>query len=287
MTEQDRKVYFNYQVNEMMEKALPAKGYVFYDQELVDKVKAELEKKPHDFLLNFKLGILYHDKEPLLGIECLSKCLAVRPFHDATWFNRSRKYLTLHRWHEALADLNMAIAINDEVGYYYHYKGVALFFLERFEECARTFEQSIRVMKATTMELLSCETDWLWMTYIRLGEYAKARKLLEDFDVNTPIIPITGADYGYNRRVLLLKGAMSEEEYVSKINPFVENEGGAVNDWHALARYYYHIKKDAKKALEILDEVERPREGNYTWSWGYRYAKFDRPHWTENPVSPY
>lgn len=235
---------------EIMATGGPTKGPIVMDWNLLKDIEQQLETDPDNPILWAARGVLYYHEDFEIAIESFSKVLSIRPFDSNAYYNRGRKFLSQDKFSQALADFTLAVRLDDKDSWKWHFKGVAFFGLERYQEAIECFLQSIAWHKKNGSNNTPPEVEWIWMSYIKLGDTEAAAKILDLVDEDTPC---EGGDVSYKKRILLNKGVMSPEAYEAAID--YSEDAGAITEWYGLANYYYHIRKDPAKALGYLEKV--------------------------------
>ena len=227
-------------------------------KELTNKVKAN----PYDEESWFALGLEYFENDWKDAVKCFSRCININPFNPEYYFRRGRKYVSMDEWPKALADFTMATRLETEVGPMWHYRGVANFFLEKYEEAIECFMRSIEVNIKYDGDLIPPSVDWAWMAYQKLGRRDDALKVLEYVNEGTKIAK---SDNDYKRRVMLYKGIENPDEFYADVNR--ENDLLGMAEIYGLANYYLYIEGNVKRNVELLEEVLAYK----TWHHSFAY----------------
>lgn len=262
------------QIVDIAYNGLPAKGYIWMDEQEEAKVDAGLATDPLNHSLLTAKAILNFNHDADVAIEYFSRALAIKPMDSHQHYNRGRKYLNTNRHAEGLADLELAVALDQEDNWKWHYLGVGYYLEERFEEAVQYFQKAQEVAERHNKDLISCEADWLWTTYMQLGEPEKATQVINTITPDVLVVPVIGDDEGYRDACLLLNGHMPVEEYLKLISP--ENEGGSSNGLFSVAKYYYFVEKDLDEAIVYLRKTLEDRQGK---GWGLRQALIVEDAW--------
>lgn len=252
----------------------PAKGYIWMEKDEEAKVDAGLAENPYDYSLLTAKAILNFNHDANVSIDYFSRALAIQPFDSHQLYNRGRKYLNTGRHSEGLADLELAVRLDAEDNWKWHYLGVGYWMEGRLEEALPNFVKAQEVSARHNKDLISCEADWLWTTYMHLGRPEEAAAAIADITEDTLVVPVIGDDEGYRDACLLLNGRMPVEEYVKTISS--ENEGGASNGLFTVAKYYYYVEQDLDQAVEWLRKTLADPIGK---GWGFRFAKMNEAKW--------
>lgn len=247
---------------------LATKGRLVADAEECAKIEKQLEKDPQNYYLWCAHAIVCGDTEK--AIESYSKALSIRPFSPNTLYNRARKYTGQNRFSQALADFRLATTLDKEDGWKWHFQGVTLYFLDRYEEAIQSFEEAIIAHNHINDPVIPFEVEWMWNCYMKLGRPQEAAKCLEQV---TPETPCVESERTYKTRILMYKGDMTVEQFLDTIDYGDPLE--AVNQLYGVANYYYYILGDTKTSVEYLDKLFSIEGG--TGCWGYKMALRDRP----------
>lgn len=235
---------------QIMETAGPTKGPIVMDWDVLKEVEEKLRQQPDNAILWAARGVLYFHEDFEVAIESFSQALSIDPFNSNIYYNRGRKFLSQDRFPQALADFTLATRLDDKDSWKWHFKGVALFSLQRYEEAVDCFKKSIEWHENNGSNNTPPEVEWIWMAYIKMGEPQKAAEILELIDADTPCEP---GDMSYKKRILLNKGVMTPEEYEANVD--YTKDAGAITELYGLANYYYHQKHDVEKAITYLEKV--------------------------------
>lgn len=258
ISEEQKKIMYN---------GLATKGRLVADPEECAKIEEQLKTDPKNYYLWCARAIVCGDTEK--AIESYSQALSIRPFSPHTLYNRARKMMSQGRFSQALSDFVMATTLDKEDGWKWHFQGVALYFLERYEEAIESFQTAIWAHTRINDPVVPFEVEWMWNCYMKLGRQEEAAKVLEQV---TPETPCVDSEKTYKTRILMYKGDMTVAEFLDTIDPADPLE--MTNQLYGVANYYYYIKGDIKTSVEYLNKVLA--EG-VAACWGYKMAKLDQP----------
>lgn len=216
----------------------------------VMELEAYLKQNPIDHKKWFELGQLYFDDEFEKARDCFSMAIAQEPFNVEYRFNRGRKYLSICRFEEALADFVTALRIDRSDGQYWHYLGVALYYLGRYDEAAEYFSDALKMNRKFGVDCVWPEVDWMWMSYMRAGKREEAAACLSQVEDDWYS---SEGDMAYKKRVRLYKGLSSIDAYMRQINR--ADKLDEMTDLYGAANYYRFIDPNAEKAEALLDEI--------------------------------
>lgn len=235
----------------MNKDVLIAEAREVEDTEAIAKLREAVEKNPEDHASWFELGMQYYNTNFHEARKCFSRAIAIEPFNAVYVFNRGRKCLSADDYEEALADFATAIRLAPIDGFKWHYLANAYFFLGDYERAAENYRIAIEMHLKTGVHLIPPAVDWMWMSYMRLGQPEKAQAALDEFI--TPDIPVEDSDYDYKKRVLLYAGYTTPEEFYANIERDRDVKG--LTETYALANYYRFVKHDMEKCHAYLKEV--------------------------------
>ncbi|NYB75283.1 tetratricopeptide repeat protein [Sedimentibacter hydroxybenzoicus DSM 7310] len=252
----------------IMKEGLATKGPIEMDKDMLKEVEEQLKDNPYDFLAHCARGVLYFNYDFEKAIESFSDALAINPFDSNQYYNRGRKFLSLDKYSQALSDLTVAVRIDDKDSWKWHFLGVAYFGLNRFKDAIDCFFKSIDLHFINKTNNIPPEVEWIWLSYVQLGEFDKANEALKLVDEDTPV---QGGDISYKRRILLKRNIISACEFESSIN--YESDSHAATELYGLANYYQHIEKNQKRVIEILEKILSIKTSHHAFA--YKMAKHD------------
>lgn len=258
------------------------------------KAKADYEKARAAFLkdpsednivwFGRRAAYMYKYKE---AIKTYSDGLRRFPESYRLYRHRGHRYISLRKFDRAIEDLKKAAELikdkplevepdgipnklniplsNSQFNIWYHL-GLAYYLKGNFEKAVSAYQECLKWRNND--DLLTATLDWLYMTYQRLGEKARAVALLKKVHEKMKIIE----NQAYHSRLLMYKGLKSPEsllkptkssEYDEQLNLITQGYG--VGNW-----YFYNNQKS--KARKIFIKVI----GGKLWSaFGYIAAEVD------------
>ncbi len=206
--------------------------------------------------------------------------------------HRGHRYISTREFDEAIEDFNKAVVLmkdapleiepdgqpnkinvplsNTQFNVWYHL-GLAYYLKWDFENAARAYEECMKV--SDNDDLICATTDWLYMTYRRLGEKEKADALLEAITEEMEIIE----NDSYFERLMMYKGSRNPEAVlnIGPDNPdpdlALATQGYGVGNW-------YLYNQDTVKAISIYQQVV---DGKHFSAFGFIAAEADL-FWLEN-----
>ncbi|MFQ5600244.1 MAG: tetratricopeptide repeat protein [Candidatus Krumholzibacteriia bacterium] len=197
--------------------------------------------------------------------------------------HRGHRYVTLREFDAAIADLEKAAALIDGVpdevepdgapnaydiprstshsNIWYHL-GLAYYLKGDFENALRCYLECMAF--SGNDDMLCASSDWLYMTYRRLGRQAEARAVLEPIHADMEILE----NFAYHERLLMYKGHRTPASLLapgSRSGLDLATQGYGVGNWHL-------CNGDTAKAKAIFAEV---LEGAWWPAFGYIAAAAD------------
>ena len=281
------KVVLSLDNKELEALPLPKDTRETYEQNLVKALEAY-----HENPTDIESIIWYGRRKAYLGyywqaISIFTDGISLYPDSSQLYRHRGHRYITVRKLDEAIADLEMAAELakeeenftepdglpnkagiplsNNKFNIYYHLglanylKGDYYKALEAYRKCMEFSENP---------DLLTATSDWLYMTYSRLGMQAEADALLADI---TPDMKIIEND-AYHKRLLMYKGEISPDSLLNlksiendtdKLN--IVTQGYGVGNW-------YLLKGDTAKAIDIFKSLVNQ---NYWPAFGHIAAEAD------------
>ena len=175
--------------------------------------------------------------------------------------HRGHRYITTRQLNFAISDLLKAASYieeqpdipeydqNDEMtGTYQHWIwyhiGLCYYLNQAYIQAVPAYEKCLDESRSN--KNLVGATDWLYNTYMRLGEKEKATHILEAI---TPDMD-TDRDHPYFRRIMLYKGAITPEELVDVDQDPIKASVSDITKMYGLANWYsYNGNKEKARAL--------------------------------------
>jgi tetratricopeptide (TPR) repeat protein len=221
------------------------------------------------------------------AIEVYSRGLELHPESFKLLRHRGHRYISTRQFDAAVADLGGAAALvagqaveiepdgapnarniplsNIHFNIWYHL-GLARYLRGDFEAARDAYVECMEY--SDNNDLLVATSDWLYMTYRRLGDESAAADVLEAI---TPGMEIIEND-SYHRRLLMYKGQLAPQELLdlrTETDPDIAlniaTQGYGVGNW-------YLVGGDPEAALEVF---ERILEGTSWAAFGYIAAEAD------------
>ncbi|HLF20439.1 MAG TPA: hypothetical protein VI704_06590, partial [Bacteroidota bacterium] len=246
------------------------------------KVSYDLDPHNADHIiwLGRRLAYLWRYKDAL---DMFSKGIARFPDDARFYRHRGHRYITIREFDKAVADLKKAAVLvrgkPDEIepdgqpnryniptgtlqsNIWYHL-GLAYYLKGEFNVALEAYLEGIKV--STNPDMLCATSDWLYMTYRRLGHEEDAKKVLTPITKEMKILDNTA----YHKRLLMYRGEVPTDSLLNSKDASdldIATQGYGVGNW-----YFYNGQKE--KAKEIFQRV---LDGTYWAAFGYIAAEVD------------
>ena len=166
------------------------------------------------------------------AIVTYTRGLALEPKHAMLYRHRGHRYISTRQFDRAVADLEKAAKFKtDDFDIWYHL-GLAYYLQGRFDKAARAYESCKAVAEKNGKDdSIIAISDWLYMTYRRLGKTAEAAKVLERI---TPQMKVE-ENQSYFDRLLFYKGLKQESELINLDKAddlMIATVGYGLGNWH-------------------------------------------------------
>ncbi|MDR1603795.1 MAG: hypothetical protein LBS10_03255 [Gracilibacteraceae bacterium] len=238
---------------------------------------AEIEEKmrltPHDPQLWLEKGLeLTAQNLHYEAVEAYSLGL----YHDGSQAElllaRGRRYISLRRWPEALADLAAAARLQPDSFDNWYYQGVTQTLSGDYCRAAAAFERCLPIVRGGDGSNLAPVAVWLWLLYTRLGRRRDAETVIAGVTRETPEL---AAAPSYRKIALLYKGDAAPEGFIDESQLENGDPRGPlyyITETYHLANYYYmHGNTEASNAL--LRKLKQTDKCNYAFA--YMLARQD------------
>jgi tetratricopeptide (TPR) repeat protein len=142
----------------------------------------------------------------------------------------------------------------------WYHLGLAYYLRGDFEEAARCYRECMKF--SDNDDMLCATTDWLYMTYRRLGQDEAARALLQPIRAEMAILE----NHAYHKRLLMYKGELAADSLLSPEGASdldLATQGYGVGNW-------YLCSGDTAAARATFERVV---EGTYWPAFGYIAAE--------------
>lgn len=199
--------------------------------------------------------------------------------------HRGHRYLTIRQFDRAIQDLEKAVFYSRDVpiemekdglpnrrniprnsvqfNIWYHL-GLAYYMKGNYDKSVSAYKKCISI--SDNDDMLVSATDWLYMTYRKLGNMEAAEALLEPIKLKMNVIE----NYAYHNRLLMYKGLKKPEQLFKLNSPgevSIDNatSGYGVGNW-----YYYNGEADL--AIAVFNQI---MDSPYWMAFGYISAEVE------------
>lgn len=208
--------------------------------------------------------------------------LAVYPESFKLLRHRGHRYITTRQLNNALSDLTKAASLiegqpdvaeydqNGEMtGTYQHWIwyhiGLCYYLNHAYIQAVPAYERCLAESRSNKNRV--GVSDWLYNTYMRLGEKEKATLLLEAITPNME----TDRDHPYFRRIMLYKGVISPDELVDVDQDPIKASVSDITMMYGLANWYTY-QGDTEKAKILYQKIVQSENG---WP-GFAFAAAEK-----------
>jgi tetratricopeptide (TPR) repeat protein len=217
------------------------------------------------------------------AIDVFTKGIERHPSDPRMYRHRGHRYITIREFSKAVDDLAKAAQLikgkQDEVeldgqpnrlniptgtlhsNIWYHL-GLAYYLLGEFDKALEAYLECMKV--SNNPDMLCAASDWLYMTYQRLGRKKEAQQVLRPITKDMNIIENTA----YHKRLLMYKGELPAD---SLLNTQDATDLDIATQGYGLANWYFYTGQE-KKALDLFQRVIG---GAYWAAFGYIAAEAD------------
>lgn len=229
--------------------------------------KANFEKHPDslDYIIWYgrRLAYLSRYKE---AIQVYTDGLREFPDSYRLYRHRGHRYISIRQFEDAIRDLEKAAfymrgeATNIEedgipnkinqplsttqFNIWYHL-GLAYYLKGNYDKAISAYKKCMEF--STNDDLLVATSDWMYMTYRKLGNQSAAEKVLEAISPKMKIIE----NDSYHKRLLMYKGLLDPEEVLKadeQDGVQIATQGYGVANW-------YLMNGNLEKGRDILEKV--------------------------------
>ncbi|MEW6129309.1 MAG: tetratricopeptide repeat protein [Acidobacteriota bacterium] len=193
------------------------------------------------------------------AIATYTRGIEIDPKNAMLYRHRGHRYISMRQFDKAVDDLNRAAKLNEKNFDIWYHLGLAYYLQGKFAKAAEAYEKCRAV--ADKDDSVIAVSDWLYMTYRRLGDKNKAAGVLERI---TPQMKVE-ENKSYFDRLLLYKGLKQESEiYHDKLTDLdLATVGYGIGNW-----YYYSGDKTKAKAI-----FQKVTNGKYWAAFGFIAAE--------------
>lgn len=189
------------------------------------------------------------------AIDLYTRGIQKFPNEPQLYRHRGHRYISTRQFDKAIADFEKAAALAKErpveieldgipnklnkplsslqFNIWYHW-ALAYYLKGDFAKAAQLYEENMKY--STNPDLLCANVDWLYMTYRRLGETAKALKVLELIQPEMEIVE----NQSYFNRLLMYKNLKKPEELLQLDSLDAENKLSTVTQGYGVGNWYFY-----------------------------------------------
>jgi tetratricopeptide (TPR) repeat protein len=203
------------------------------------------------------------------AIATYTRGIALVPNNALLYRHRGHRYISTRQFDKAIADMEKAAKLkNDDFDIWYHL-ALAYYLKGKFDKAAQAYESCKTVAeKAGNDDSIIAVSDWLYMTYRRMGKTAEAAKVLDRI---TPQMQVK-ENKSYFDRLLFYKGMKKEEELVNvekATDLEIATVGYGLGNWHL-------YNGNRAKAEEYFRRIVA---GKYWPAFGFIAAETELARW--------
>lgn len=169
------------------------------------------------------------------AIKTYTRGVKLAPEDWRLYRHRGHRYISVRQFDKAVEDLTRAAKLNDKDFDVWYHLALAYYLKGQFGKAAEAYERCRQVAEADTSDKhddsVIAVSDWLYMTYRRMGNNAEAAKVLERI---TPDMKVK-ENKSYFDRLLFYKGLRKEDELVNIENATdleIATVGYGLGNWH-------------------------------------------------------
>ncbi|MDR1319822.1 MAG: hypothetical protein LBK56_00090 [Gracilibacteraceae bacterium] len=237
------------------------------------EIEEKLRLQPDEPLLWLEKGLeLTALNRHYEAVEAYSRGLYLGGARAELLLARGRRYISLHRWPEALADLAEAARLLPENFDNWYYQGATQALSGDYNRAAAAFERCLPIVRAGDEAYLSPVAVWLWFVYTRLGRREDAAAAAAQVTRETKEL---AAAPSYKKIALLYKGETAPEGFIDESQPESADPRARlyyITETYHLANYYYaHGSVEESNAL--LRRLKRITTHHYAFA--YMLARQD------------
>lgn len=205
------------------------------------------------------------------AIEVFSEGVRKHPNDARMYRHRGHRYITVRELDNAIRDFERAVELTrgkpDEVepdgapnpsnipigslqsNTWYHL-ALAHYLKHDFEKSLAAWLEALKL--STNDDRLVSVSDWLYMTYRRLGRTAEAARVLDRIHKDMRILENTA----YHRRLLMYKGELKPEDVLA----FESSDPVAVATYGYGVANWYLVNGDRTRAFQLFERIVQGRQ---------------------------
>ncbi len=203
-----------------------------------------------------------------LAIETFTKAIKDFPEAYEPYRHRGHRYITIRIFDHAISDFNKAAELmegdpiqiekdgmpnkqniplsNIQFNVWYHL-GLAHYLEGNWEEALEAYKKCLEVSDNTDLQVATM--DWYYMTLIKLGRDAEAKKLIAPVTAELDIIE----NESYRKRILMYKGELQPDDLVAGSSDGDERLN-YVTQGYGVGNHYL-AQGDTVRAKEVFQKV--------------------------------
>ncbi len=169
------------------------------------------------------------------AIETYTRGIKIAPNDWRLYRHRGHRYISIRQFDKAVSDMARAAKLNDKDFDVWYHLALAHYLKGQFDKAADAYERCRQVADADKTDKrddsVIAVSDWLYMTYRRMGNQAKAAKVLEGI---TPDMKVK-ENKSYFDRLLFYKGLKKEAELINvekATDLEIATVGYGLGNWH-------------------------------------------------------
>jgi len=227
-----------------------------------------------------RLGYLWRYND---AIAMFSKGIALYPDNPKFYRHRGHRYISIREFAKAQADFEKAVTLikgkPDEIepdgapnpankprstlqfNIWYHL-ALSHYLQGNYQKAYDAWVECMKV--SNNDDSVVANSDWMWMSLMRLGRKAEAAKLLERIQPKMDILENTA----YHRRLLMYKGLEKPDALLNTETPDATQ---IATQGYGVANYYF-VTGDTARARQVLEKIVSGAGWN---AFGYIAAEAD------------
>ena len=261
--------------------ALPDQQKLEANQAQAEKTLAANPKDPEAIIwVGRRLGYLWRFND---AIAMFSKGIALYPDNPKFYRHRGHRYISIREFAKAQADFEKAVQLvkgkPDEIepdgqpnpankprstlqfNIWYHL-ALSHYLQGNYQRAHDAWAECMKV--SNNDDSIVANTDWMWMSLMRLNRKAEAAKLLERIQPKMDILENTA----YHRRLLMYKGVEKPE---ALLNTETADATQIATQGYGVANYYF-VTGDTVRARQVFEKIVSGAGWN---AFGYIAAEAD------------
>lgn len=203
------------------------------------------------------------------AIDIYTKGIKLHPDAPELYRHRGHRYISIRQLDKAISDFEKAAQLAEgrpiqiepdglpnaqniplsslQFNIYYHW-ALAHYLKGDFARAAELYEKCMDV--SINSDLIVATVDWYYMTYRRMGEELKAKRLLSYVDSGMKIIE----NRSYFKRIMMYKGEYAPEDLLNFEAGDLESQLDIATQGYGVGNWYRY-NGDIQKAKEVFDQL--------------------------------